>query len=77
MSTEPIDTPPPPANTLLGQLQLAIEEVDEIGAQHHQTYKKLRDVSTKLRGMLMTQKASDKELRSLRQHLRGLQTMRI
>ncbi|RBP45206.1 DNA polymerase III sliding clamp (beta) subunit (PCNA family) [Roseimicrobium gellanilyticum] len=77
MPTEPSDTPSPPANTLLGQLQLAIEEVDEIGAQHHQTYKKLRDVSTKLRGMLMTQKANDKELRTLRQHLRGLQTMRI
>ncbi len=69
--------PPEPPTTLLGQLQLVIGEVDIVGAQHYQVGKKLREVSTRLRSLVTSQKASDKEMRTLRQHLRGLQSMRI
>ncbi|RBP41450.1 DNA polymerase III sliding clamp (beta) subunit (PCNA family) [Roseimicrobium gellanilyticum] len=63
-----------PAATLIEQ---AITVVDEIRVCHLQSNEKLRDLGTKLRNIQRSQKSGTKEMQTLRQHHRGLQSMRI
>ena len=65
---------PTPAATLIEQ---AITVVDELRVCHLQSNEKLRDLGIKLRNIQRSQKAGTKEMQTLRQHLRGLQSMRI
>lgn len=59
------------------QIEQAIEAVDQLRNLHHDCNLKLRDLGIHLRTVQRSQKAGTKEMQTLRQHLRGLQAMRI